>query len=228
MVVVSGGRALKSQRVGLIEIKNDLDEVAMALAVDDSRVTNVYVKVARVDIGSGLVADKVHEVEEDVVMLEGTLIGESIKGKEVDEGSELNDFEYSFGEEDGVVVNDNLLPRLIRSNDNEGLRTVEDVSSDLLSQVVDIPGQALPGSSTANMASLRREKLATTGGKKQLTKSQARKHFPARAFVLRHQVLQKEAQDKSKMGGAAKKRRVWLPPGPGVGGGGPAPAGKPS
>ncbi|KAJ0970205.1 hypothetical protein J5N97_023082 [Dioscorea zingiberensis] len=196
---------IKSQSVGLTEIKNDPMQRANGSSQDDSRVTSVYVKVARGDDGSGLGVDKVHKVGEDVVVLEGTLIGESIKGKErnnpdlggrqdgqtttsTSQGAANNQdpintidpnvLEEHFNEVDRLIrMNENeglrtdenvsldLPSHIDKKHENEGLRTAEKVSSDLLSQIVDIPGQALPGSSTAGVGRAERsQKMPVIGG----------------------------------------------------------------
>lgn len=43
---------IKNERMGMPEIKNDLDVVAMALAMDHIRITNLCVKVTKVYVSS--------------------------------------------------------------------------------------------------------------------------------------------------------------------------------
>ncbi|KAJ0985753.1 hypothetical protein J5N97_004109 [Dioscorea zingiberensis] len=120
------------------------------------------------------------------------------------------------GENEDLGGNQGGQPTAAASANEDTLNTTDPhVLEEHFKEVVDTHGEAPPGSSIAKDASLGRQKLPTRGGKKELlTKSQARKQFPAKAPVLKHQVLEKEAEDKSKLDGVGKKRKVWLPPGP--------------
>ena len=42
----------KSERMGMSKIKDDLDALAMAMPVDESRVSNLYVKETKVNVTS--------------------------------------------------------------------------------------------------------------------------------------------------------------------------------
>ncbi|XP_039145353.1 uncharacterized protein LOC120282579 isoform X2 [Dioscorea cayenensis subsp. rotundata] len=75
--------------------------------------------------------------------------------------------------------------------------------------------QNLPTPSTTVGTSLKRQKIiARRGNRLNLSKSQARKQLPIRPPVFRQQELEKDAEDRSKLGGnEKKKRKAWLPPG---------------
>ncbi|KAJ0965403.1 hypothetical protein J5N97_026541 [Dioscorea zingiberensis] len=118
--------------------------------------------------------------------------------------------------------------RMRRDPENEDTIATGNMSTEVISQVVNTPGQIL-SNTTAEDASLRMQNMPTTRGKRLgLQKSQARKQFPPKPPVLQHEGLERDAEDRSKLGNPNKKRKAWIPPGLGGGGGLAAAYGRPS
>ncbi|KAJ0965293.1 hypothetical protein J5N97_026431 [Dioscorea zingiberensis] len=209
----------KSEMLGMSQIKNDLDAVAMALAMDHSKVINVYVKLTNAEISDvvpisvGGVGEGVEQREGKDQAASGQQDGKSTAAANTNEGGS-ND-QDPLNTIDPQVLEEHFqeADRMRKDSENEDTIATENISTEVISQVVNTPGEILSNTTTED-ASLRMKNMTTTRGKRLgLQKIQARKQFPPKPPVLQHEGLERDVEDRSKLGNPNKKRKAWIPPG---------------